>query len=218
MPRSPTPEAQADIYAAFLDTLQIDTVVMIGLSAGGASALQFAIRHPRRCRGLILISAISQPVPPLPAFLRSIYPFMLKSDFIPWLLYTIAPHLIFQANGVSRDLLARIEPDREKMQLLDALYWTTFPTNLRRDGMINDMKQLTAFPPLAIQQISIPTLVIHAVNDPIVPFQSGEYACRNIPHAQFLRLEDGGHFACITQRKQTIPAIHEFLDNIDVHA
>ena len=63
------PEAQADLYAALLDLLKIDSVVVIGLSGGGASALQFALRHPERCRGLILISAISRQVPPLPRFL-----------------------------------------------------------------------------------------------------------------------------------------------------
>ena len=30
------------------------------------------------------------------------------------------------------------------MRLLDALYQTTFPSTLRREGMMNDMQQLTS--------------------------------------------------------------------------
>lgn len=215
LPPKPTPEAQADTYAALLDTVNVSSAVIIGLSAGGASALQFALRHSERCRGLIMLSAVSRPVPPLPSILQAIYPFMLKSDFIPWLFYAIAPHAVFQANGVSRTLLAQIKLEQEKMRLLDALYRTTFPSTLRRDGMMNDMQQLTNFPIYPIEKISIPTLVIHAVNDPIIPFESGEFSAQTIPNAQFLRVGDGGHFACVTHQEETIPIIQEFLNRCD---
>jgi 2-hydroxy-6-oxonona-2,4-dienedioate hydrolase len=212
VPSKPTPEAQADAYTALLDTLNVNSAVIIGLSAGGPSALQFALRHSGRCHGLIMLSAASRPVPPLPPILRTIYPFMLKSDFIPWLFYAIAPHAVFRANGVSRALLDQIKFEREKMALLDALYKTTFPSTLRRDGMINDMQQLTIFPSYPIEHITVPALVVHAVNDPIIPFESGEFSAHTIPNAQFLGLEDGGHFACVTHREVTMPIVQEFLD------
>ncbi len=173
VPPEPTPETQADTYAALLDSLDIKTAMIIGLSAGGPSALQFALRHASRCKGLVMLSAASRPVPPLPRFLQAIYPFMLKSDFIPWLLYTLAPHVVYRSNGVSRDLIARIRHDQEKIHLLDELYMTTFPSTLRREGMINDMRQLTAFSAIPIEKITTPTLVVHAVNDPIMPFGIG---------------------------------------------
>jgi 2-hydroxy-6-oxonona-2,4-dienedioate hydrolase len=211
IPSNPAPEAQADAYAELLDTLNINSVIIIGLSAGGPSALQFALRHSGRCHGLIMLSAASHPVPPLPTILRAIFPFMLKSDFIPWLFFTIAPHAVFQANGVSRGLLAKIKFDREKMHLLNELYQTTFPTTPRREGMINDMQQLTIFPTYPIELIAVPTLVVHAVNDPIIPIESGEFSAQTIPNARFIRLEDGGHFACVTHREETMPIVQGFL-------
>jgi pimeloyl-ACP methyl ester carboxylesterase len=211
VPSLATPKTQADIYAALLDTLGVRSAIVIGLSGGGASALQFALCHPERCRGLVMISAVSRPVPPLPRFLRVIYPLMLKSDFIPWLLYNIAPQTVFQANGVSRGVLARIKQDQEKMGFLDALYQTTFPSTLRRDGMLTDMEQMTRFPEYPLERITTPTLVIHATDDPIIPFASGEFSA-SIPNAQFLRLEDGGHFVCATHREVTVPMILEFLN------
>jgi 2-hydroxy-6-oxonona-2,4-dienedioate hydrolase len=211
VPPKSTPETQADTYAALLDTLHVNSVIIIGLSAGGASALQFALRHSGRCDGLVMLSAASRPVPPLSPILRAIYPFMLKSDFIPWLFYAIAPQAVFEANGVSRALLAQIKLEREKMRLLDALYRTTFPSTLRREGMINDMQQLTLLPSYPLEQITVPTLVVHAVNDPIIPFESGEFSAHTIPNAQFLRLEDGGHFVCVTHREEIMPIVQKFL-------
>jgi pimeloyl-ACP methyl ester carboxylesterase len=211
LPPNPAPETQADTYAALLDTLNVRSVIIIGLSAGGASALQFALRHPGRCSGLVMLSAASRPVPPLSPVLRTIYPLMLRSDFIPWLFYLLAPHAVFQANGISHALLARIRPDQEKMRLLDALYHTTFPSTLRREGMINDLNQLTVLPSYPIGQITVPALVVHAINDPIIPFEAGEYSAHTIPNSQFLSLDDGGHFACVTHREQAMPIVQKFL-------
>lgn len=216
LPPKPTPETQADMYAALLDILNVNSVIIIGLSAGGPSALQFALRHSGRCHGLIMLSAASRPIPPLPPILQAIYPFMLKSDFIPWLLYSMTPHAVFQANGVSRALLTKIKFDQDKMRLLDALYQTTFLSTLRREGIINDMHQLTTLSSYPIEQIITPTLVLHAVNDPIVPFESGEFSAHTIPNAQFVRLKDGGHFACVTHREETIPIVQGFLNRYGV--
>ncbi|HEY7418391.1 MAG TPA: alpha/beta hydrolase, partial [Ktedonobacteraceae bacterium] len=54
-----TPEAQADLFAATLDALNVPQVVVIAFSGGGPSALQFALRFPHRCRGLLLISPVA---------------------------------------------------------------------------------------------------------------------------------------------------------------
>ena len=212
IPSNPTPETQADIYAALLDALNINSTLIIGLSAGGPSALQFALRHPERCRGLIMLSAISNSLPPLPFVLRLILPFMLRSDFFPWCIYALNPDFVHRSNGVNRDLLAQLKPDQEKMDLLSTLFQTTFPASPRREGMINDMGQAAIFPPYPLERITAPTLVIHAIDDPIVPFELGEFTARSIPGAQFLKLDQGGHFCCVTHREQVVPMINNFLN------
>jgi len=40
---------QADAYAQLLDRLGIEKVMVVGISAGAWSSMQFAIRHPERC-------------------------------------------------------------------------------------------------------------------------------------------------------------------------
>src|SRR5262245_61480430 len=55
-----TPAEQADLYAALLDSLGINRVIVYGASGGGPSALQFAIRHPNRTIALILVAPTIQ--------------------------------------------------------------------------------------------------------------------------------------------------------------
>ena len=54
-----TAAESADLYAALLDTLNIKKVICHGVSGGGPSSYQFAIRHPDKCAALIASCAIS---------------------------------------------------------------------------------------------------------------------------------------------------------------
>ena len=47
------------MMAALLDALSIDKVVVMGVSGGGPTTLNFALRHPDRCSGLLTEVAVS---------------------------------------------------------------------------------------------------------------------------------------------------------------
>lgn len=47
---------QADLLAAFLNQMQVERVALIGHSMGGEIALRFALRHPDRLKGMVLVS------------------------------------------------------------------------------------------------------------------------------------------------------------------
>ncbi len=57
-----TPEEQANLYAEMLDVLGLQRVAVIAISGGGPSAMHFALRHPDRCWGLVLISTSGSKV------------------------------------------------------------------------------------------------------------------------------------------------------------
>jgi pimeloyl-ACP methyl ester carboxylesterase len=64
LPPDATPADQADAYALLLDHLGIDRAAVIGYSAGSASVLELARRHPDRVVGLILACArLGGPTP-----------------------------------------------------------------------------------------------------------------------------------------------------------
>jgi 3-oxoadipate enol-lactonase len=60
-PGTVTLDVFADDIAAVLDHLAIDRVVLVGLSMGGQIVMEFARRHARRLRGLVLTATFPQP-------------------------------------------------------------------------------------------------------------------------------------------------------------
>lgn len=52
---------RADIVAAFIERLQLEQVLVVGHSLGGALALALALDHPQCLRGLLLLAPLSQP-------------------------------------------------------------------------------------------------------------------------------------------------------------
>ena len=209
LPSNPTPEAQADAFAALLDSLGVEKAAVMGFSAGGMAALQFALRHPDRCRGLILVSAITRPLAVSTPGAQRLGGAMLSNDFVFWAMSTYLRNLILASTGFSAADRARlaVEPHarRGMYGVLDF-----DPVTHRRGGMLNDIAQAAAFPICPLERISAPTLIVHGTADPLVPFHLAALAANAIPQARFLILEGAGHLGWFTHAAQTRPAAREF--------
>jgi 2-hydroxy-6-oxonona-2,4-dienedioate hydrolase len=192
LPADPSPAAQADAYVALLDALGIERVAVLAASAGGPSAQQFALRYPERCTALILGAAASQMVK-MPAASIVMLQVLLRANFLFWLMLTKFQKLLLAYVGISPEVQARLGP--EEWAWFTELMATLLPIDQRREGLVNDVVQATSLSPYALEQIRVPTLVIHAKDDPIAPYSHGEYSAQRIPGARFLSLEEGGHFA-----------------------
>src|SRR5262249_8812439 len=57
----------AEVVEAFAKAKQLDRFTVGGSSMGGGVAWRFALAHPGRVRGLILVDATGWPEPPTPA-------------------------------------------------------------------------------------------------------------------------------------------------------
>ncbi len=66
LPEGASPAVQADAYAALLDALGVKRTVVFGYSAGGVSAVQFALRHPEHTQALILLASAESFLPVRP--------------------------------------------------------------------------------------------------------------------------------------------------------
>ena len=65
MPENPSGAAQADMFVDILDHLGIESVDVLGISAGTSAAVQLALRHPGRVGHLIVSSGNWPAAPPL---------------------------------------------------------------------------------------------------------------------------------------------------------
>ena len=109
----PSPAAQADAYAALLDHLDIKAPI-IGMSAGGPSAIQFALRYPDRCSGLVLIAGVSKAMIDVASnhgVMEKTLKAALISDWLIWLrVCQFAIHKIRPPLGVPAKVIQEIDP------------------------------------------------------------------------------------------------------------
>ena len=206
-----TPQAMADLYAALLDALNVRGVAIAGVSAGGPSSLQFALRHPDRCWGLIMVSAVNQTLPTLPPTVRWLQPVFNYSSFGTWLLNKLAWRLLVSLLGVSPELMNRIEREPDKIRTIRNLLEVSTTLDFRRAGIFNDIDTLTGLPLAPVEHIRVPTLVIHSPTDPLVPYAQGRMLAGRIPGAKLVAVAEGGHLCVVTNSEQVAPDLFEFL-------
>ena len=193
-----SPEDQADALAALLDVLGVPQAAVVALSAGGPSALQFALRHPGRCWGVVLISARTQRLVRLPLGLRILHPVLGSSDAVGWLWSGLAGRL---PQRVAR----RASMGLEGAQTMFFLY------SLRRAGSSNDLFSFVHLPQYPLSEIRQPTLVIHGTADRVAPWSNAEFGANAIPQAQLIRIPGAGHGVFLVQHHWLAPKILEFL-------
>jgi pimeloyl-ACP methyl ester carboxylesterase len=188
MPGNASPARQADAYACLLDHLGIRQVVVMSHSAGSVSAMQLALRHPERVAALVLVTpAAPGPEPAAPP--RLLIEALFRTDAIVWLLKTYFPTTL--PIGVPRSLTLTPDDVDEIEKIVEIL----LPVASRRDGFLFDMYVSTPTVNAGtwFSEISIPTLVITAADDPLALPGNARSLVEAIPAARLVELDRGGH-------------------------
>jgi pimeloyl-ACP methyl ester carboxylesterase len=194
MPEHATPEMQGDAFAELMDALGISDAVVLAGSAGSTSALHLSVRHPERVRALVLVSANvpgthqSKGMPPRPLF-RAIF----GNDPILWTMVTYLPGLIARLSQVLvvPDGVRLIPGDQEK---LERAFQNVLLGKLRVVGEVFDA--YVSNPDvnrIELSQVQVPTLVMHARDDPGPPYASAVEMAGSIPDARLVTVQSGGH-------------------------
>lgn len=208
LPENSTPDVQADAFAALLDRLSIEKAYMFGNSAGGTSAIQFALRYPNRCAGLILLSSNVPSKETLPP--KTVMRLLFGSNYLYWKI----------ASTFNKKMLSIFIPKNVKSQLSDAtikeitnnILLAGLPVDQRTSGFINDM--YISNPDInneyPFDKVKARTLIIHAVDDPASPYEGAEEISKEIPNAKLLSFDTGGHLL-IGHEKEIRQEIHNFI-------
>jgi pimeloyl-ACP methyl ester carboxylesterase len=213
-----TPEEQADLYAEVIDLLNIDKVIVMAISGGGPSAIHFALRHRDKCRGLVLISTCGDKIKNKVPFYFHIVTLMARWPFLVKLMKKKTERNLRESlrRSVSDpDILERTLGDAEVMTLFKGLTVGVFDNMAARiPGTKNDIKitQTTSYP---LQEIAVPTLVVHGTKDPLVPFEEhGKRLATEISGAQLLAVEGGEHVTIFTHRREVQEKVATFLHKL----
>ena len=198
-PADASPQAQADAHACLLDALGITRAAVMGVSAGGPSALQTAIRHPARVSALVLVVPIawkpgdvSDSAPPVSDAKDAWLLRLLGSDFLFWTALHVARDSLIrhvlatppeQVAAASAQELARVNDLADRV----------LPVSKRALGLRDDTGLCKRLRPYALESISVPALVVSARDDGFGTYAAARYTASRIAGAKFLGFEAGGH-------------------------
>ncbi len=209
---------QAAACAALLDALGIERVPLIAISGAGPAALQFALRYPDRCAGLILMSAISRPLDVTRLHLTWFFSLLVslrRFDFGMWLAVNAVIHGLPLLRVLNPDLKQRIDDDPDGHALFTSLMRVFFPSSLARDGFANDVEMFTVETDDMLAQLKVPVLVLHGINDTVFPVEEARHTAAHIPGARLAIIEQGAdHPFYITHYAVTWPLVAAFLQDV----
>lgn len=210
-----TPEQQADLCAGLLDTLGISTAVVMVVSGGGPCGLYFALRHRERCRGLVLVSTCGEKVDtPIPFSFKVTQMLVRLPGFANAMQKKALSNIDQMASRSVADpvLRARTLQDPETGPLFTALMASTCDRMAQRMPATQNDIAITRTAAYPLEEIAVPTLIVHGTADTMVPFAQHAKALESrIPGAELLAIDGGEHVSIFTHRELVKPRVARFL-------
>lgn len=174
-------------------------IILLGVSQGAVTAIQYAVAYPERVSRLILYGGYARGWKRRGTQQKDHYSAITQMIRVGWgsdnpvFRQAFAGRFIPEGSHEQidwfNDLCRRtVEPDMA-VRLLEA----------RGDVDVSDL----------LGQVRVPTLVMHARRDEVIPFAEGQHLASNIPDARFVELDSRNH---ILLRDE--PAWAEFRDAV----
>lgn len=188
----------ADDAAAVLDAAGIETAHVFGQSMGGMIAQEFALRHPRRVRSLVLGATNcggQHAVPPAPQVIDVLMARGVTSAEEAF--WSLTP-FIYDAS-TSR---AAMEEDL-------CLRSRAFP---RRQSYMAQLQAIIMWEAHSrLHSIEVPTLVIHGETDWLIPVGNADILAQEIPNAKLVKLSEASHIFLTDKPREATGIILSFL-------
>jgi 3-oxoadipate enol-lactonase len=186
---------------ALLDHLGLQRAVVGGMSQGGFIGLRFALAHPERTAGLVLIDTQAGLEDP---------------DKIPQ--YDLMLD-VWTGEGPTPELTAMVAAiiiGNERPEAADYIAkWTARPPEELRQIYRTLMDRDDVTPRLG--EIRVPALVIHGEEDTAIPMERAEELCRGLRECVgVVRIPGAGHASNLTHPEPVNAAIARFLSSVPV--
>jgi pimeloyl-ACP methyl ester carboxylesterase len=205
-----SPEQQADLAAALLDVLGIERVAVVGISAGGPGAIQFAARHASRVDALVLLSAISQRtglsddqtgsalgrLVMTPRFQDIAY-FLIHQAMTRFTALSMQDFVKTETTYdkvVGKRLIDKVMADPRQKRQVRLLADAMLPALPRFPGVMNDLKVQQELGELPLEQVRAPTLIVGSRYDGDIGYDNSVNSSARISGSTLITVEQFGHF------------------------
>lgn len=190
------------------DTLGLERFVLGGNSMGGGIALDYALAHPERLAGVVLVDAAGAPQ--LEKARGNIGFTIARTPFLGSLMGQITPRSLIEKSlrqSVSNQaIVTPAAVDR---------YWELlrYPGN-RAATMARFSAKPQPFAPADLARLRVPTLIIWGAQDSLIPLSSGKWLASHIPGARIEVLPAIGHIPMEEAPDASAGILREWLDGI----
>ena len=210
-----TPDQQADLELALMDSLGLERFGVMCWSGGGPSSYRMAVKHPARVTALVALAGVSEKYE-FGNGINSLEYSLLTGGLGTWLMKEMVRHTPKQVVKMSvteesdlskeqaKELSEHIWNDEEKRDFVLAVSSTI---GGRKAGLNTDREQFPEIADLELEKISVPTLLVHGTADTDVHPDQTEHAAQHIPNAEVIRVQNGTHLCVWTD--PTSPDIQE---------
>lgn len=186
--------------AGFVRNLDLRPCTIVGNSFGGALALAYAIKHPSKVKRLVLMGSVGVDFELTPG-LDAVWGYEPSVGNMKHLLSVFA----FNQDLVNDDLAelryqASIRPGAHES------YSKMFPEP-RQKGI-----EMMKSGPDEISRINIPALILHGVNDKVIPVGNSHKLFDLIPNAELHLFKNCGHWTQIEKRDRFNHLVSDFLE------
>lgn len=185
-----TPGETADLFIALLDELKLPKATVIGISAGGLTALEIAANYPNRVEKLVLMSALTKKwfIKTDKLYIKGKKAFAPKMERFTWLLYRLLFKLIpkVMTKIMFRELSKHrpIEFTEDEFKELKQM-----TLNMRSGyGFHNDLDQ--TIEQGILFRIVCPTLILHSENDNAVDISHPQNAKNKIKDSKLVTFKN----------------------------
>ena len=208
-----SPLEQATAFKELLDSLNIQKVIVTGISGGGPSSIEFAAAFPDRTLGLLALEAVSFSID-LSDEDAAELEFSDRDTFFSFLALNF-----FGDKAIAEFLLPskinqeRLLADPEKIQSLKDLIWTIWPFSKRRDGFYNDYEEFSNLS-LPLSSIKVPTSIIHGDEDIDVDIEHARYIKKLVPNSTLHVIKGADHYMLSTHTEEIEKLINDFISEV----
>ena len=218
--------AISNILHSILEELQVEQPVIVGWSLGGVVSLQYALEHESNVSALILVDSLptARLIPTL-GYLPSIphsalrrpskrsFPLRFQGLFIEKLLTLISKSPLRKV--VAMLLVVLLATGKKPSKQLVA--WTTkvLLKNLNIKAFFQVLSGMVEFDIIhKLSEITVPTLVIHGLEDRFVPTEYASLLHQNITNSKLKLFKGAGHCPQLEKPDEFNNTLMEFLDQI----
>jgi class 3 adenylate cyclase/pimeloyl-ACP methyl ester carboxylesterase len=194
-------EAWVQDLEAVVDSAGLHQFVLLGISGGSAIAIAYAVRHPERVSHLILYGAFARG----------------------WAKVGLPQHKLEALHAL--DKITEVGWGGSNPAYRQ-IFTTMFVPDANTEFVhsFNEMERMSTSPEIAakfwieigkidvldmLPQVRVPTLVLHARNDKMAPFEGGRQIAALIPGARLVQIESKNHLL-----QENEPAWPRFLSEI----